>query len=929
VALSPGTRVGSYQIVAPLGKGGMGEVYRARDLILNRTVAIKILPDGFGADTDRVARFQREAQVLASLNHPHIAAIYGVEEVGDPSTHGHPARALILELVEGDTLAVRIRRGRLPVADALALARQLTDALEAAHERGIVHRDLKPANIIVTPDGAAKVLDFGLAKITSAEPFEADSSHSPTLTVHGTREGVILGTAGYMSPEQAKGRAADRRADVWSFGVILFEMLTATRLFEGGDVSTTLAQVLTKEPEWDRLPADLPAPILRLLRRCLEKDPRRRLDSAAVARMEIDEGLSPATARGEAPARLSARRAAVWAIASAAAAALITIGITRSLLQTAAQEPAVTSRFAITQPPSQQMPPILLDRDLAISPDGRRLVYRVGGSTAGGPLALRSLDALEARVLPGIDNARAPFFSPDGRWIGFFTASEQNAGAELKKISTEGGLPISLGQGMEFGNASATWSTDDTIVVASTEGRLLRVPAAGGAPAPIDSSADEPLSGVAYLSMLPAGRGVLFTSTARGTWFTDASDAQVAVLDLKSGERKVLIRGSAPTYVPASADTGYLVFASERTLFAIRFDLNDLSVRGDPVPLVDDVAMAPLGAVNYDVARNGTLVYVPSAAAGSRSLVWVDRNGRETPAGLPSRAYAFVRLAPDGTKAAVTTLEDRRIWIGDLRRHTLRRLTLGSSDDGWPIWTRDSRAIIFNSNREGGFNLYLQPADGSGSAVRLTTGPNYLLPNSLTPDGRHLIAAEGSPQTFLDVVLLQASGAPQTGDSAADSPALSFAMVRPVVKSKAREYNGIASPDGRFFAYQSNESGRSEVYVKPLTTTSEVRWQVSTAGGSSPLWAPKGGELYYRDLTNAVLAVPYEIDGITWHAGTPTTVLDSRYAAPTDMFNYDISPDGQRFLMFKDTGRDATATTAGIVIVLNWVEELRRRLPAS
>ncbi len=925
LSLTPGTRLGPYAIIAPLGVGGMGEVYRARDTTLNRDVAIKILPDSFSADADRVARFRREAQVLASLNHPHIAAIYGVEEIEGSPAPGHAARALVLELVEGDTLATRLRRGPLPVADALTLARQIADALEAAHERGIVHRDLKPANIIVTTDGVAKVLDFGLAKVTSADGPGADSSHSPTTTAHRTHEGTILGTAAYMSPEQAKGLAVDRRSDLWAFGAVLYEMLTGRRAFDGDGGSEILAHILTKEPDWQRLPADTPPPVVTLLRRCLEKDRKRRLDSAVVARLEIDEASSSSTAAGAAPVGISRRRAAAWTLATATAVASVTFGMARTFVAPAALEPATTSRFAITLPPSQRMPAILLDRDLAISPDGGHMVYRVGGSTAGGPLALRGLNELEGRLLPGVDNARSPFFSPDGRWIGFFATSELNTVFELKKISIEGGPPITIARNVDP-EASASWDGDDSIIVADAGSGLLRVAAAGGEPAPLVAADPDGMTDYDFMSVLPEGRGVLLTVSPVGnSWFSDASDAHVNVLDPKTGKRKSLVRGSTPTYVPVSAHAGYLVYASAGTLFAARFDLDRLAIQGDPMPLVEDIAMAPNGAANYDVSGNGTLVYVPSVAAASRSLVWVDRSRRETPTSLPARAYTFLRLSPDGTQVALTGLEDRRIWIGDLRQGTVRRLTLGSSEDGWPIWTPDSRSIVFDSNRDGALNMYSQPADGSGPAVRLTTGSQGQFPNSMTRDGRHILAAEYTVSTGLDIVMFS----PPAAGPAPGEPAMPFVLARPLVKTRAGEYNAIASPDGRLFAYQSNESGRTEVYVKPLSGALDVRWQVSTSGGSSPVWAPKSRELYYRDVSGAVIAVPFETSGATWRAGTPTKVIDAQYATPSDMFNYDVSPDGQQFLMLKDTGRDDQKDThANIVVVLNWAEELKRRLPA-
>ncbi len=904
----------------------MGEVYRARDTNLNRDVALKTLPDSFVRDPERVARFRREAQVLASLNHPNIGAIYGFEDAPSPSTPGHPLHALVLELVAGETLASRLRRGPMPIADALALARQIADALEAAHEHSIIHRDLKPANVVVTPDGVAKVLDFGLAKDVSGEGPTGDSSHSPTLTVHGTRDGVVLGTAAYMSPEQARGRSVDKRSDLWAFGAVLYEMLTGRRAFEGEEVSDILAHILTKEPDWQRLPADTPAPIVRLLRRCLDKDRKRRLDSAAAARLEIDEAVATPTSGATVPA-FPLRFVAPWAITAAVVVALLTVAVTRSIMRPSPPTSGPTSRFAIVLPPGQRMPAILLDCDLAISPDGRQLVYRVGGSiSGGGPLALRTLDEIEAHLLPGVDNARNPFFSADGRWIGFVARSEANT-PELRKISTAGGPPITIhGDPALVGNA--TWSDDDSIIFPRVDGAMFRVPDTGGTAAPVTDSQQHRSSWLTSLSALPGGRGVLFVVKPPGTWFTGAADSQIALLDSKTGTSRILARGSRPKYVSDSAQAGFLVYASAGTLLAARFDLDRLSIVGNSVPVVEHVAMSPSGAVDYDVSNTGTLVYVPAGAAASRSLVWADRAGRETPIGLPARAYAFVRLSPDGTRVVLTGAEDHHLWIGDIAQRTLQQLTFGPSQDGFPIWSADGRSVIFTSDRDGAFNLYSQPADGSGEAVRLTMSTNAHFPNSAARDGRQILGAEATPSSALDVVRFAVTEPPDPSGPGPGGVALPFVVAAPLVKTPAQEYDAIISPDEHFFAYQSNESGRSEVYVKPLPPIGGVRWQISTSGGSSPLWAPKGRELYYRDDSNAVIAVPYETSGTKFQARTPTTLLDG-YAAPTDMFNYDVSPDGQRFLMLKETGPGQNAAPANIVVVLNWLQDLKARVPTK
>ena len=922
MALGPGSRLGAYEITSLLGSGGMGDVWRARDTNLHRDVALKTLPDSFVSDPNRIARFRREAQVLASLNHPNIGAIYGFEDTPSPNA-GSPLHALVLELVAGETLAARLRRGPVPVTEALAFGRQIADALAAAHEHGIIHRDLKPANIVVTPDGVAKVLDFGLAKDLSAELPTVDSSHSPTLTVHGTSVGVVLGTAAYMSPEQAKGRPVDKRSDLWAFGAVVYEMLTGNPAFRGEDVSDILANILTQEPDWQRLPADTPPAVVKLLRRCLEKDRKRRLDSASVARLEIDDTLS--TPRNELPRRVSSlHRAAPWAVAATLAIAVV--ALTRWTTSSTSQMPKATSRFAIVLPPGQRMPAILLDRDLAISPDGRQLVYRVGGSTTGGGrLAMRGLDEIEGHLLPGIDNARSPFFSADGRWVGFFARSESNGLIELRKIATAGGPSISLYQDGSLVSGSAAWSDDDSIIFPQVGGRLFRLSAAGGAPSQLPDTQQHTYGSVAFVSALPGGRGVLYTTRPTGTWFTGATDARIAVLDFKTGTSRVLARGSAPRYIPESGQAGYLVYASAGALLAARFDLDRLSMLGTPAPIVEHVAMSPSGAVDYDVSNTGTLVYVPAAAAASKSLVWVDRQGRETPINLPAREYAFVRISPDGTRVVLTSAEDHHLWMGDLASGTLQQLTFGASEDGFPIWSADGRTIIFTSNRKDGWNLFSLPADGSRDVVQLTNGGDGHFANSAAKGGREILGANFS--TSLDVVRFAATGS-ATSDPPNDA-AMPFAIAALLVKTPAMEYDAILSPDERFFAYQSNESGRSEVYVKPLPPTGAVRWQISTSGGSSPLWAPNGRELYYRDSSNAVIAVSYTASAATFRSGTSTRLFGS-YAAPSDMFNYGISPDGQRFLMLKDSSiGDPNAVTAHIVVVLDWLQDLKAKVPTK
>ena len=915
MALSAGTRLGPYEIQSPLGAGGMGEVYRARDTKLNRDVAIKVLPATLANDPERMARFSREAQVLASLNHPHIAQIHGLEDVGD-------VRAIVMELVEGLTLADRIAQGPIPPGEALPIATQLAEALEAAHERGIIHRDLKPANIKVRPDGTVKVLDFGLAKaLDPAGTSSANAMMSPTLSMHATQAGVILGTAAYMSPEQAAGKMVDKRSDLWAFGVVLLEMLTGRPAFTGETVSHVLASVLKSEPDWTALPAETPTPIRRLLRRCLMKDCRRRLDSAAAARLEIDDALgSPAPET--AAAAPSSRRAVPVIIALAlAGAALLSAFVTWAAMRRASPSAPLPSRFAITPPPAQPMRIDRFDRSIAISSDGRHLVYTLPAEGTGGPLMVRAIDQLEARHLAGIPAARSPFVSPDGRWIGFFTDTE------LQKVSIGGGPAITICR-LTGGPRGASWGDDNTITFATSDPAtgLWRVPAGGGEPAALTTPDAAGREGDhIFPIVLPAGRGVLFTIAPPD----QVENSQVAIVDSTTGRPKTLIRGgSQAEYV----DSGHLVYAAAGTLRAVRFDLATLEVLSDPAPVLEQVKMQATGAANYALSRSGTLLYIPGAAAAqeAQSLVWVDRKGHEEPIKAPPRGYAIARLSPDGTRVALDIRdEENDIWIWDLVRETLRKVTYDAGVDQMPVWTPDGRSVVFTSNRGGALNLYRQAADGAGTVDRLTTSESSQFPSSITVDGAGMVGHEHATSSF-DVVLFSLA-APSSGPSPASSkPAGAGAVgVKPLVRSPFVEHNAEISPDGRYLAYQSNESGRFEVYVRPFPQVDSGKWQVSTDGGARAAWARNGHELFYFD-GSLLMAVPVQTSGSTFSWGNAAKLFDSPYAPSVVERDYDVSPDGKRFLMLKEhAAGGAGAATASMIVVLDWVEELKARVPGK
>ena len=881
----------------------MGEVYRARDRRLKRDVALKVLPESFTTDPDRLARFQREAEVLAALNHPHIAHIHGVEDSGH-------ARALVLEFVDGLTLADRIAQGPLALDEALPIARQIAEALEAAHECGIVHRDLKPANIKLRSDGAVKVLDFGLAKAVGSDAEVPGLSDSPTVTAPVTRAGIILGTAPYMSPEQAKGRPVDRRTDIWAFGVVLYELLTGTAAFPGDSVAETLSQVLTQAPNWELLPADTPSSIRTLLRRCLEKNPARRLDSALAVRLEIDDALtSPApvtTADGTQKRRRRVTREAI--IALAAGTIITALGMWFVMRNGPQAAPPV--RFTITFPPTEPLELSFSGRDIAFSPDGRYLVYQ-----SRGRLLIRALDQLDAVPLSGVTAGRTPFFSPDSRWIGFFERGD------LKKVAVTGEPVITLSRNLGSPEGG-TWGDDGTIVFSSEDGSvgLMRVSANGGE-ATVLTKTGATHNGHYSPSMLPGGRGVLFT-----IWANTPDERQLAVFDLKSGQQKTLLRGGvAAGYV----DSGHLVYATvdsqgpgptSGTLRAVAFDLDRLALQGEPARISETLQLDMLSAANYAISRTGTLAYLP-ARANTGSFVWVGRNGNETPIkGLPPRPYTTIALSPDGSRLAFATEDrDSDIWVWEIAREILSRLTSGPSNDWLPRWTPDGQRLVFRSDRAGPFNLYSVPADGSGLVERLTTSDKDQYPNSVTPDGM-VLASELRPKTGFDIVRFPAVTLSQRSGNTSDASAVTV-----LVSSSSAEFAANISPDGRYFAYQSDESGGFEVYVKPYPPVGQARWQISMGGGMAPVWARSGGELFYLDGSNRLLAVPVQTSGTQFKSGKPAKLFETAYSS--DFYSYDVSPDGQRFLMMKQSEAGDRMRPPTMVVVLNWLEELKQRVP--
>jgi Tol biopolymer transport system component len=933
MALAPGTRLGPYEIQAALGAGGMGEVYRARDTRLDRTVAIKILPETLAADPQFRERFDREARAISSLNHPHICTIHDIGRQAAATGTAQPVDYLVMECLEGETLASRLERGSLPLTEALQVAIQIADALATAHRASVIHRDFKPGNIFLVgkrgSSPTAKLLDFGLAKANTPAVAGAGQSMLPTTPPTLTGHGAILGTFQYMAPEQLEGGEADARTDIFAFGAVLYEMLTGGRAFEGKSHAGLIGAIMHAEPPpLTSVQPLVPRALDRVVRKCLAKDPD---DRWQTARDLLDELRWIAEAGEQASARslsgaasmavdASVARRALWrrtALFSAAAiviGAALATGVTWRV--TRAPAPRV-ARLTISTPSTAPLSFDSVLRDIAITPDGARLIY-VGVN--GTQLFVRALDALEPSVIAK-GSLRSPFVSPDGQWVGFFDGN-----TSLKKVSITGG-PTATITVTDSAPRGAAWLPDDTIVFATanpTTG-LLRVSANGGTPAVLTRSdlAEGELDHV-LPEVLPGGESVLFTITAR-TGGLEA--AQVALLDLQAGTQKVLVRGgSGAHYVP----TGHLVYGALGTLRAVAFDLERLEPRGTPVPVVSQVIATSSGAADAVLAADGTLAYVSGGVgAVQRTLVWVDRRGQETPVPVPPRTYVHPRIAPDGRRVVVAANDQENdLWLWDLERSTLTRLTFEPGLDIYPVWTPDGGRLIFGSGRAGPRNVFWQAADGGAAAERLSEGVNQQDPVAVSPDGTRLLVNETNPATGIDLMELELP------DSAASTGGASGRAIVPrqltaLVRTSFIERNGIISPDGRWLAYEANDSGRFEIYVRPYPDVNRGLWQVSTGGGTRPLWSRNGQELFYLSPTGALMRVGVE-RGSAWAAGTPTKLLDEGYfSVPGGNLGrtYDISPDGQRFLMIKAGG--ANQAPPQIVVVQNWLEELKRLVPVN
>ena len=880
MTLAPGIRLGPFEITGAIGAGGMGEVYRARDTKLNRDVAIKVLPGIFATDPERLARFEREAQLLASLNHPHIAQIHGVE--AHPSTSsGQAATAIVMELVEGEDLAQRIARGPVPLDDAIAIAKQLIDALEAAHAAGIIHRDLKPANIKVRDDGTVKVLDFGLAKALDPASVGRDFSpavlNSPTVTSPATQLGIILGTASYMSPEQAKGKPVDKRADIWAFGAVLFEMLAGRAPFGGESTTEVLGAVVLKDVEWSLLPPTTPGRVRELIRRCLEKDPRQRLRDIGDARFDL-------TSAGESPGAPATRRSSLWrAAAMFAIGAALAGSATWVIVRERTPSPPRTKRFAVTGLTSLTFDPF---QSLALAPDGSALVFRGRGTDGVDRIFIRNFETQELRPIGGTEGGRLPFFSADGLWIGFF------AGGQLKKVAVGGGSPQTIAPARN--PMGGTWMDDGSIVfVGDLNVGVQRVPSSGGAPETVLATSATVNSPAAPWA-LPGSDVVLLL-------VRNQARHDVAAFSLK--DRK-LHTVAADAYSPVWVPTGHVIFHQGESLLAVPFDRNTLKATGAAFSVASDVGTRLSYQTRlFAVSGDGTLVYSPKSTAEDAgwALMSVNRTGQQTRVTGLDRPSDSPRLSPDGTRVAFRTpAPNCDVWVHDLQRGTTMRITKEGDNHGI-VWRPDGERILVARVGSGGTQILSLAADGTGEAEPVATFSfeSGALPTSLAGD----------------VLLVQDRFTESSGMDIASIP-LTGGKPVPVVNSAFDEAGAVLSPDAKLLAYVSNESSRNEIYLRPFGGQGQ-RVQVSTGGGTEPVWSPKGDELFFRNGRDLI--------AVSTAGGKPARAQvlfssDDAFGAGAIAANYDVARDGKSFLTM--TGRQWKA--AEVAVVLNWFSDWKQ-----
>ena len=880
--LTVGTRLGSYEIQELIGVGGMGEVYRARDAKLHREVALKTLPSAVALDDDRLLRLRREAQLLAALNHTNIAGIYGLEEAAG-------VQALVLELIEGPTLADRIAQGPIPFDQAQLIAVQIANALEAAHTRGIIHRDLKPANIKVRPDGSVKVLDFGLAKAVSNDGGSAEASASPTITSPAlTRLGVILGTAAYMSPEQARGREADARSDIWAFGCVLFEMLSGARPFDGSEVTDTLAGILKSDPDWTALPSGTPSGIRRLLRRCLQKDPRARYHAIADVRLDLEDASAPDATPVVDDVRPDRRfrQGVAWSLAGLSIAALAAYAV-----YGARQAPTTEiTRFQVYPPADMAFDNQLGAASTAtVSPDGTRLVFVAADREGRSLLWIRPFDSFEALPLAGTAGASSPFWSPDGRRLAFFAAGK------LKQIDAGGGTPQTICD-VDSIPRGGTWGIGGEIVYSSGgAARLYRVPDQGGRPMPLPTGPDQSISDPSGPEFLPDGRSFLFWSRHA----KEGGGVYARRLETDATATRLLAADSQASYDPS----GFLLFMRDAVLLRQRFDPERMEATGEPAPVAEGVrSLYVTGRGLFSVSRNGVLVFQPDTDLTAQ-FAWVDRAGRVIEkVGAPGK-YLFPQLSPDGKRLAYVE-GDGNIWVRDLNRQISSKITSNGNAVA-PVWSNDGRTLFYRrgADEKGPTGIYQTSASG-GTDEKLFFEGRVNGPSQVSSDGRWLLyfaAPEG--ESVHDVYVL-----PMEGDRAP----------RRLVQSPNSDVEPQLSPDGKLLAYASSRAGRLEVFVQPVPPNGE-QWQVSTGGGRQPQWRQDGKELFFVSGVDKKFYAVSVKPGPTLDFEAPQFLFEMRAHVINVRNSYVPSPDGNRFLV----NMTLDDTRSPIHVVRNWTAGIK------